>query len=132
MTQEKQSVELSLFEKIGGAPAVVAMVNEFYEKVIKDPELNRYFKDVELGKLRRMQFEFFSAALGGAVQYTGRPIVNAHHHLKIALSDYQRFVHHMMDVLAVYPFTEQDRYDINGRLNMYASDVVSAGLGIIG
>lgn len=131
MTETKQSMEVSLFEKIGGSEAVIAMVSKFYDIVTKDPSLKRYFVGVEFDKLRRMQFEFFSAALGGPVQYTGRPIVNAHHHLRITLADFQRFVCYMRDVLASYPLTERDRYDINGRLNLYANDVVSAGLGIV-
>jgi hemoglobin len=131
MTQSEQPVESSLFEKIGGESAIVAMVGTFYDRVTKDPQLIQYFKDVELGKLHKMQFEFFSAALGGPSKYTGRPIVNAHHHLRVTLSDFQRFVQHMLDVLAEYPLTEQDLYDINSRLNLYVNDVVSAGLGIV-
>jgi len=122
----------TLFERIGGAIAVAGMVDRFYGLVLDDPELAPYFRDAPMDKLRRMQFEFFSAALGGPLQYTGRPIVNAHQDLHITLAAFQRFAKHFFDVLADYPLSEKERYDIASRLNMYTNDVVSAGTGIVG
>jgi len=126
------STPTTLFDKIGGAEAVKAMVDEFYRRVTQDPELEHYFRSVEMDKLRRMQFEFFAAALGGTVTYTGRPIIHAHHGLKISLVDFQRFVQHLFETLAKYPLSEQECYDIISRLNLYTNDVVSAGTGIVG
>ena len=126
------SNQTSLFDRIGGAEAVKALVDDFYGRVTRDEALAPYFKNVEMNKLRRMQFEFFSAALGGTVNYTGRPILHAHHGLKITLVDFQRFVQHLFETLAKYPLSEQECYDIIARLNLYTNDVVSAGTGIVG
>ena len=127
-----QDRERSLFELIGGAAAVGNLLAEFYKRVMADPALAPFFEGVGLDKLKHMQFELFSAALDGPVTYTGRPIVNAHHHLKITLADYQRFVKLLFDTLAEYQLTEQQRYEIVGRLNLYSEDIVSAGTGLVG
>jgi hemoglobin len=127
-----QDRERSLFDLIGGAAAVGNLLAEFYRRVMADPALAPFFEGVGLDKLKRMQFELFSAALDGPVAYTGRPIVNAHHHLKITLADYQRFVKLLFDMLAEYQLTEQQRYEIVGRLNLYSEDIVSAGTGLVG
>lgn len=79
-----------------------------------------------------MQGEFFAAALDGPVQYTGRPIIHAHQHLKIRLVDLQAFVAHLFETLRRYDLKEQECYDIICRLNLYTNDVVSAGTGIVG
>ncbi len=132
MPVTEQTTEATLFDKLGGADAVASLVDRFYERVLKDPELEPYFRNVSTEKLRTMQREFFSAALGGPVEYAGRPILHAHHDLRITLALFQRFVRHMFDTLAEFNLSEPDVYDIISRLNMYTNDVVSAGLGLVG
>ena len=122
----------TLFERIGGERAVRALVDRFYDRVLLDPELAAYFSRVPMDKLRRMQFEFFCAALDGPVRYTGRPIAHAHQGHRITLSAYQRFVHHLFETLESLSLSEQERYEIVSRLNANTDDIVSAGTGMVG
>jgi hemoglobin len=130
MNQSKP--EPSLFDKIGGRDAVAGMVGRFYRRVLEDPELAPYFRGVSMDKLRRMQFEFFSAALGGPIAYSGRSVIHAHQHLRITRPHLQAFVQHLFETLAEYPLTEKDRYDVIARINTYTDEVVSAGTGLGG
>jgi hemoglobin len=132
MQLQQLSPPPSLYERLGGAEALDSLVGDFYGRVLNDPALAPYFNGVSMESLRRMQSEFFAAALGGPVRYTGRPIIHAHQHLKIRLSDLQAFVRHLFDTLQGYHLGEQDCYDIICRLNLYTNDVVSAGLGTVG
>jgi hemoglobin len=132
MPLQQLSSPPSLYERVGGAQVVDSLVDEFYERVLNDPSLAPYFKGVSMASLRRMQSEFFAAALDGPVRYTGRPIIHAHQHLKIRLVDLQAFVRHLFDTLQSYELSDQDCYDIICRLNLYTNDVVSAGLGTVG
>jgi hemoglobin len=122
----------TLFDRLGGAGTIDSLVDEFYGRVLADPALRPYFANVPMDSLRRMQAEFFAAALDGPVRYTGRPIIHAHQHLKIRLSDLQSFVKHLFATLQRYELSEQDCYDIICRLNLYTNDVVSAGTGLVG
>lgn len=122
----------TLFEKIGGEGAVQSMVEQFYARVLSDPTLAEHFMHVPMEKLRNMQIEFFSVALGGPVRYTGRPVIHAHQNARITLADFQRFVQHLFDTLSNFPLTEKECYEIVSRLNLYTNDVVSAGTGIVG
>jgi hemoglobin len=126
-------MEASLYEQIGGAAGITRLVDVFYSRVMADPELKRFFADVEMAKLRRMQVELFSAALGGPQRYSGRSMVQAHRHLKIGLHDYQRFIRHLFDTLdaAGFGLSDQERYEVIGRLNVLTNDVTSA-TGIVG
>lgn len=127
-------MEATLYDRIGGSGGIVRLVDAFYARVLADPELGPFFKGVEMAKLRRMQVELFSAALGGPQRYTGRPIVQAHAHLKIRLNEYQRFVRHLFETLqeAGFELGEQDRYEVIGRLNTLTEDVMSGGTGLAG
>jgi len=121
--------QASLYDRIGGAEAIKNMVATFYSKVIADPALRPFFDHVALNKLRHMQVEFFSAALGGPIRYTGRPVIHAHHGLNITRLHFQAFVEHLLDTLARYPLSEDDRYAIISRVNTYVDDVVGSGTG---
>ena len=124
--------DVSLYQRIGGHTGVVKLVDDFYRRVLADPQLEPFFAGVGLVKLRHMQEEFFSAALGGPVAYTGRPIEHAHQGLKITLADYQRFVQHLFATLVESKMNEDERYEVVSRLNLYTHDVVSAGTGTVG
>ena len=127
-------MDKTLFEKIGGTSGVSRLVEAFYLRTLSDPELAPFFRDAKMPKLQRMQLELFSAALGGPVKYTGRSVVQAHRNYRIGLHDYQRFVRHLFETLsdASYPLSEQERYEIIGRLNTYTDDVVNTGTGMVG
>ena len=124
----------TLFEQIGGVPSITRLVDVFYARVLADPELKHFFVGVEMPKLRRMQVELFSAALGGPLHYSGRPMAQAHRHLKIQLQDYQRFVRHLFDTLdeAGFGLSEYERYEVIWRLNILTNEVMGGGTGLVG
>lgn len=124
----------TLFDQIGGTDGVTRLIAAFYARVLADPQLAPFFKGVRMEKLRHMQLELFSAALGGPLKYTGRPLIQAHRHLKIGLQDYQRFVRHLFDTLddAGFGVTDQERYEVIGRLNVLTEEVMSGGTGLVG
>ena len=127
-------MDTSLYEQIGGTDGISRLVDVFYARVLADPELKPFFQGVQMAKLRRMQVELFSGALGGPLQYSGRPMAQAHRHLKIGLRDYQRFIRHLFDTLdeAGFGLTEQERYEVIGRLNILTNEVMGGGTGLVG
>ena len=72
------TTQASLFDRIGGAPAVTAAAELFYRKVLADPTLSSYFDDVDLGRQVAKQAAFLTVALGGPAAYTGRDLRAAH------------------------------------------------------
>ena len=116
----------NLYQRIGGTAGITELVTAFYYRVLADAELAPFFKNAEIAKLRRMQVELFSAALGGPVKYTGRPMAQAHRHLKVGLQDYQRFIRHLFDTLSAagHELSEQERYEVIGRLNTLTDEVM--------
>jgi hemoglobin len=114
----------SLYERVGGEPAIEGMVVEFYVKVMADPELIPFFKDTQVERLHRMQREFFSAALDGPINYTGRPLHSVHANRGIKPKHMKRFVAHMLDTLEGFDISEDERRDIIGRINTYADEIM--------
>ena len=68
----------SLFEQLGGHPAVDAAVDIFYRRVLKDPRISRYFEDVDMDAQREKQKAFLSMVFGGPHEYKGKDLRTAH------------------------------------------------------
>lgn len=72
---------MSLYDEIGGEPAVNAAVDIFYRKVLKDDRIKRFFDDVDMGKQAAKQKAFLTMAFGGPHNYTGEDMRKGHAHL---------------------------------------------------
>lgn len=119
------------YERLGGAPAVASMVDEFYERVLADPELQPFFADASMDRLRRMQREFFSAALGGPIDYSGLSLSHAHFGRGIERRHFARFTEHLLVVLEAHGLPDADAAEVIARVNVYSSDILG-GQGLDG
>jgi len=71
----------SLFEQLGGKPAVDAAVDLFYQKALADSRINYFFESVDMTKQRGKQKAFLTMVFGGPSNYTGLDMRNGHAHL---------------------------------------------------
>ncbi len=117
------SADQSLYEQLGGADAVPAIVDAMYARVLADPVLKAFFQSVNLEKLRRMQTEFMGAALGGPETYSGMELSYAHQGMGITNLHFSAFVGHLLSVLEARGCCEQDVQEVARRINTYASDI---------
>jgi hemoglobin len=113
----------TLFERIGGEQTIGELIDDFYGRVLADPELNPFFKNTSMDKLRRMQREFFSAALDGPITYTGKPLSHVHYGRGITKHHFALYVNHLLDTLRDCGVNDQDVNDIIGRINTYADEI---------
>ncbi len=72
---------MSLYEQLGGEPAMDAAVTLFYQKVLDDPRVNGFFKAVDMNKQRQRQKTFLTLAFGGPGNYNGKGMSEAHQKL---------------------------------------------------
>src|SRR2546423_4534124 len=71
----------SLYEQLGGKPAVDAAVDIFYTKVLADNRINHYFAAVDMKKQIGKQKAFLTMVFGGPVSYDGMDMRKGHSHL---------------------------------------------------
>jgi len=68
----------SLYDRIGGEPAIMAAVDLFYEKVKNDEVTRPFFDGLDMNAQVQKQIAFMSRALGGPVEYQGKNLRVAH------------------------------------------------------
>lgn len=71
----------SLYEQLGGQPAIDAAVDVFYRKVLTDDSISHFFTDVDMDHQIARQKAFLTMAFGGPNQYQGADLRNAHQRL---------------------------------------------------
>jgi hemoglobin len=72
---------MGLYDDLGGAAAVNAAVDIFYQKVLKDERISSFFAGVNMGRQAAKQKAFLTMAFGGPVNYTGLDMRKGHAHL---------------------------------------------------
>ncbi len=115
--------EKTLYEKIGGEQAVIQLVDSFYTRVLDDELLAEFFKNTSMQRLKNMQKEFFTIALGGPEQYSGLSMSHAHQGKGIHAKHFSAFVGHLLDTLSEHNLTEEERYQIITDINHHVEDV---------
>lgn len=117
--------QIPLYNRVGGETAIRRLVGEFYRRVLSDEILAPFFEHTPMEKLEDMQIEFFSAALGGPVRYTGLPLAEAHAGRGIGRKHLQRFLDHLFEALETLDeeLTKQDRREVIARINTYVGEI---------
>jgi hemoglobin len=68
----------SIYDQLGGAPAIDAAVDIFYTKVLADDRIKHFFASTDMEKRRGHQKKFLTFAFGGPANYSGRGMRQAH------------------------------------------------------
>ncbi|MBE9563816.1 MAG: group 1 truncated hemoglobin [Proteobacteria bacterium] len=71
----------SLFERIGGEPAVDAAVEIFYRKVLADDRVNEFFDNADMEQQINKQKGFLTMVFDGPNNYKGKDMREGHKHL---------------------------------------------------
>lgn len=87
------------YERVGGAPAIRAVVDRFYELVLQDERLVSFFTDSNMPQLKRHQVLLISQVLGGPASYDGRDLRVAHEGLHISRDDFDVVVTYLVQAL---------------------------------
>lgn len=117
---------MSIYDSIGGAPAVRAAVEDFYARVLADPRLAPFFTGTDLHHLKAHQRAFIAAAIGGSQIYEGRDMAAAHAGLAITDEDFDAVVAHLVDTLTGLGVSEETIGQIGGALAPLRGDIVTA------
>jgi hemoglobin len=122
------AAEASIYETIGGEPALVAVVDDFYARVLSDAQLAAFFAGANMRKLKGRQVEFFAAALGGPSLYQGASMRQVHAGRGISQADFDRVAVHLAGSLADAGVPREIVTEIAAAIIPLADEIVSRRL----
>ena len=117
----------SLYEELGGAPAIEAAVDIFYRKVLGDEHIARFFEGVDMERQAAKQKGFLTMVTGGPNNYTGKDMRVGHAHLlKLGLDDshVDAVVGHLGDTLRELGVGEERIAQVAAIANSVRDDVL--------
>lgn len=117
---------MSIYDEIGGAPALEEVVSEFYRKVLADPALADFFSGVNMSRLHGKQVEFFAAALGGPEPYRGASMRQVHQGRGIGQQHFDLVAQHLAASLNEAGVPADTVQSILTTISPLSADIVTA------
>ncbi len=68
----------TLFEDLGGEPALRRIIDRFVDKLFDDVMIGFFFRNARRERIKQKEYEFAAHHLGAGTPYTGRAIEEAH------------------------------------------------------
>ena len=82
----------SLYERLGGKPAIAAVVDDFVGNVAADNRINRFFAKTNMARLKQRLVEQICQGTGGPCKYRGRGMKAAHRGMGVGGADFGALV----------------------------------------
>ena len=109
------SQEKTLYERLGGYDAIVAVVDKLLPRLENDAQLGRFWAnrgDDGIAREKQLLVDYLCASAGGPVLYTGRDMPTSHKGMGISESDWQIFIGNVKATLAGFQVPQQEQDDV--------------------
>ncbi len=111
------TTEKSLYERLGGADGIAALVDDIVENHFNNPAVQtRYIhlrEDPEqLARVRQHTINFLSAGSGGPEEYTGRDMETTHRGMNISEAEFMAVLDDILAAMDKHNYDEQTRKDV--------------------
>jgi hemoglobin len=121
--------EKSLYDRLGGKGAIVAVVDEFVGRVAADKRINAFFaataSDPErLKKFKGLLVDQICEAGGGPCKYTGKNMKAAHMGMGVGAADFDALVEDLVGALDKFKVGSHEKDQLLGALGPMKTDIV--------
>ncbi len=120
----KPAADTPLYDRLGGKPAITAVVDDFVARVAGDNRINGKFANANLPRLKTMLVEQICQASGGPCTYTGRDMKTAHAGMGITSVEFDALVGDLVATLNKFKVPERERNELLGALGPMKKDIV--------
>ena len=126
MQGDKMAMEKkSLYDRLGGKPAITAVVDDFIGNVAGDTRINQRFATADIPRLKIMLVNQICEASGGPCKYTGARMKDAHRGMKITDAEFNALVEDLVKSLDKFKVPAQEKGELLTALGSMKSDIVN-------
>jgi hemoglobin len=118
----------TLYARLGGYDAIVAVVDNLLPRLTADPGLGRFWKhrgEDGVRRERQLLIDFLCASAGGPLYYVGRDMKTSHRGMGISDGDWQAFVGHVEATLDAFRVPSAERAEVLGFIDSTKRDVMA-------
>ncbi len=114
----------SLFDRLGGKPAITAVVDDFVVNLTADNRINAFFANTDVPHLKTMLVDQICEASGGPCKYTGKDMKTAHTGMHVKDEDFTALVEDLTRSLDKFKVPEKEKGELLGALGGMKGDIV--------
>ena len=114
----------SLFERLGGKPAITAVVDDFVGNVAADNRINGFFAKTNIPRLKQRLVEQICQGSGGPCKYKGRSMKEAHRGMGVRGMDFGALVEDLKLSLNKFQVPAREQGELLALLGPMRKDIV--------
>lgn len=123
-TAMQPAPQKSLYDRLGGKPAIQAVVDDFIGNVAADQRINGFFANTSIPRLNSMLVSQICEASGGPCKYTGRDMKSAHTGMGVTDAHFNALVEDMVKSLNKFNVPEKEKNELLAALASMKGDIV--------
>ncbi len=116
--------QASLYERLGGLPALKAVVDEFVTRVGADSRINAKFARTNIPRLKLHLVEQLCVATGGPCEYTGRDMRQTHRNMHVTEGEFDALVEDLVSTLDKFNVASREKDELLAILSPLKSQIV--------
>jgi len=125
--QPQGGAQSSLYTRLGGYDAIVAVTNDFIGRLATDPQLSRFFvglNDTSKARVTAHVIDFLCKSTGGPCIYTGQDMKTAHTGLHITEADWNASAAHLVETLNKFKVPQKEQDEVLAAISSMKGDIV--------
>lgn len=114
----------SLYDRLGGKPAIQAVVDDFIGNVAADKRINGFFANTNIPRLNTMLVNQICEATGGPCKYTGRDMKSTHAGMGVSEAHFNALVEDLVKSLDKFNVPAKEENELLAALASMKGDIV--------
>ena len=114
----------SLYERLGGKPAITAVVGQFVANIAADDRINQRFAKTDIPKLKHLLVEQVCQATGGPCKYTGRTMAATHKGMNISRDEFSWTGGHLAAALDKFKVPAKEKNELLAAIGSMQNQIV--------
>jgi hemoglobin len=124
MESGRPMAQPALYDRLGGKPAITAVVDDFIGNVAADNRINQRFAGTNIPRLKTMLVDQICEASGGPCKYTGRNMRDAHAGMNVTDAEFTALVEDLVKSLDKFKVPAQEKSELLGALGGMKPQIV--------
>ena len=114
----------TLYDRLGGKPAITAVVDTFVARVAADARINKKFARSDISRVKTMLVDQICTQTGGPCTYSGRSMKEAHLNMGVTEGEFNALVEDLVAALNQFNVPAPEQTELLTALGAMKSDIV--------
>jgi len=124
MESDSMMAKKPLYDRLGGKPAITAVVDDFIGNVAGDNRISRRFAGANIPRLKTMLVDQVCEATGGPCKYSGQSMMDVHRGMNITDAEFTALVEDLAKSLDKFKVPAQEKTELLTALGALKPQIV--------